>query len=198
MHDVLGYNLTKNGVASAVPFVVCLALISLSGLLADWLRSPGRLSTDFVRKIFCAAGFILSSGFLILAGYIGCNRTLAVVAMFVVTASGSPAVVTVSVNQLDLAPLHAGKIMGLTHGISMLSGFAAPLAVSALTNRHSTRSSWQNVFFLTAAIQVVGAIIFVIFGSGDRQPWADHDTISVELAVTPDRNKEPHTKQRSD
>jgi len=198
MHDVLGFNLTRNGVASAIPFVAFSVLIAVSGLFADWLRAPGRLSTNFVRKIFCAAGYILSSGFLILVGYISCNRTLAVVTMFVVTASGSPAVTTVSVNQLDLAPLHAGKIMGLTHSISMLSGIAAPLAVSALTNRHSTRLQWQNVFFLTAAVQVVGAIIFVIFGSGDRQHWADHDAISTELSVTPDRKKQPHIRHRSD
>lgn len=78
----------------------------------------------------------------------------------------------------------------------MLSGIAAPLTVSALTNHHSTRSAWQNVFFLSAAVQVAGAIIFVIFGSGDRQNWADQDTITVELTVTPDQNKEPNNKTK--
>jgi len=195
MHDVLGFNMTRNGVFSAIPFLASLVLVPVSGLFADWLRSPGRLSTNAVRKIFCAAGYILSSGFLILVGYISCHRTLAVAAMVLVTVSGSPAVPSVTVNQLDLAPLHAGKIMGLTHSISMLSGIAAPLAVSAFTNRHSTRSAWQNVFFLTAGVQVFGGIIFVIFGSGDRQNWADHSTSSVELSVTPDQNKE---QQRTD
>jgi len=196
MHDVLGFNLTKNGVFAALPFVGLAVLIPVSGLFADWLRSPGRLSTNFVRKLFCAVGYILASGFLILVGYISCNRALAIVAIFVVNTSGSISAPTVSVNQLDLAPLHAGKLMGLTHSISMLSGIAAPLTVSVLTNHHSTRSAWQNVFFLTAVVLVVGTIIFVIFGSGDRQPWADHRTISVELSVTPDPNKEPRNKTK--
>jgi len=197
MHDVLGFNSTRNGVSSAIPFVALSLLIPVNGLFADWLRSPGRLSTNAVRKIFCAVGFVLSSSFLILMGYISCKfRTLAVVVMFLVTATGSPAAPSVTANQLDLAPMHAGKIMGLTHSISMLSGIAAPLTVSALTNHHSTRSAWQNVFFLSAAVQVAGAIIFVIFGSGDRQNWADQDTITVELTVTPDQNKEPNNKTK--
>jgi len=45
------------------------------------------------------------------------------------------------------------------------------------------------VFFLAAAVYAVGAIIFVIFGSGNRQSWAD-DSTSVELSTTLDRNKQ--------
>jgi len=64
--------------------------------------------------------------------------------------------------------------MGLTSSIGNLASIAAPLAVGALTSHHSTRSEWQNVFFLTAAVYAVGAIIFVVFGSGNRQSWADN------------------------
>ena len=50
---------------------------------------------------------------------------------------------TVAVTQLDLAPLHAGKVMGLTYTIGNLGSVAAPQAVSALTYEQSTRSQWQ-------------------------------------------------------
>jgi len=98
---------------------------------------------------------------------------------------------TVAVNQLDLAPLHAGKIMGLTNTIAVLASIAAPHAVGIFTSHRSTRSEWQNVFFLAAGVCTVGAVIFVIFGSGNRQRWAD-DTTCVELSVTLDQNKQ-HT-----
>jgi len=80
----------------------------------------------------------------------------------------------VVVNQLDLAPLHAGKIMGLTFAFASLAAIAGPHAVGVLTYPYSTRSDWKNVFFLTAGIYAVGAIVFVIFGSGNRQSWADY------------------------
>ena len=96
---------------------------------------------------------------------------------------------TTAVNQLDLAPLHAGKIVGFTLTIGHLAAIAGPHAVSVFTSHRSTRSEWRNVFFLAAAVYAVGAIIFVIFGSGNRQSWAD-DSTSVELSTTLDRNKQ--------
>jgi len=182
MHDILGFNLTRNGAFSSVPFVTTIIVMPVSGLFADWLRSPGRLSTNLVRKIFCVAGFTVIGSFLILTGYINCNRALAVASMSVVTGTLGVIFTTVIVNHLDLAPLHAGKIIGLTHTISSFASIAAPHALSAFTSHRSTRSEWQNAFFLVAGIYAVCGIIFVVFGSGKRQPWAD-DASSVELSV---------------
>jgi len=173
MHDVLGFDMTKNGEFSAVPFLSSLAIVPVNGLFVDWLRSPGRLSTNVVRKVFCVVGYTLASCFLILVGYIGCNRAAAVAATFAVVACNGLGFPTVVVNQLDLAPLHAGKIMGLTFTVANLGSIAAPHAVSALTFQHSTRSEWQNVFYLAAAVYAIGGIVFAIFGSGHRQRWAD-------------------------
>jgi len=189
MHDILGLNLTWNGALSSVPFVSGFVVMPAAGLFADWLRSPGRLSTNVVRKIFYVAGCILGSGFFILTRYAGCNRALVVASISVASVSLSLSFTTVAVNQLDLAPLHAGKIMGLTYTIGNLGSIAAPHAVNALISRHSTSSEWQNVFFLVAAVYAVGSLIFVVFGSGERQRWAD-DTDRTKLTVTLDRNNE--------
>jgi len=188
MHDVLGVNMTRNGVFSALPFTASLAVIPVNGFFVDWLRSPGRLSTNVVRKSFCVVGFVLTGSFLIIAGYIGCNRALTVATIFVTIACSGLGFSCVAVNQLDLAPLHAGKIMGLTYTIANLGSIAVPHAVSALTSSYSTRSEWQSVFFLAAGVYVVGALVFVIFGSGARQRWAD-DTSHEELTDTLDLNK---------
>jgi len=171
MHDVLGFNMTNNGVFSAVPFLAMVSMVPL-GWFADWLRSPGRLSTNVVRKIFCATGFILAACMLILVGYIGCNRALAVSLMFLFILCISMATSVVLVNQLDLAPLHAGKIMGLTKFVGIVASIVAPQVVGALTYHSSTRYEWQKVFFLAAGVQVLGAIVFVVFGSGNLQSWA--------------------------
>jgi len=184
MHDVFGIDMTKTGAFSAVPFMSAMVATPVAGLFADWLRNLGRLSTNVVRKIFCVAGFSLTSVLFILAGYISYNPAVAVANMFAVLASSSVSFPSLATNQFDLAPLHAGKIMGLTTATSTLAAIAAPQAASILTSHRSTRSKWQNVFLLSAGVYVVGAIIYVIFGSGNRQSWAD-DPSSVELTLDP-------------
>jgi len=93
--------------------------------------------------------------------------------MFLSLACNAILCTVVAVNQLDLAPLHAGKIMGLTLFVASLAAVAAPHAVGALTYHHSSRLEWQMVFFLAAGIYAAGAIIFVIFGSGEPQSWTE-------------------------
>jgi len=182
MHDVLGFDMTKNGTFSALPFVLATLMIP-TGLCSDWLKSSGRLSTTVIRKIFCVIGFVLTACMLIVVGYAGCNRALAVAIMFIAVGCMHISFPVVVTNQLDLAPLHAGKIMGLTHFVANLAQIAAPHVVGALTYHRSTRFEWQIIFFLAAGIYAVGAIVFVIFGSGEIQSWAsvpDDHVRSVE------------------
>jgi len=179
MHDVLGFGMTNIGAFSAVPFLATGSLVPL-GCFADWLRSPGRLSTNVARKIFIATGFVLAACMIILVGYIGCNRALAVALMFLFIFGLCIAFTVIPVNQLDLAPLHAGKVMGLTNFVACLASLVAANVIGVMTYS-STRSEWQNVFFLSAGILVVGGIIFVIFGSGNIQSWAGIDLHCIDI-----------------
>ena len=106
-------------------------------------------------------------------GYVGCDRTLAVATLFAVVACADVSFTAIVVNKLDLAPLHAGRIDALVSSVGMISAIAAPMTVGALTYERSTRDEWQEVFFLAAGVYVVGAVVFLAFGSGERQSWAD-------------------------
>ena len=114
---------------------------------------------------------------------------LAVATMCAVTACISLGFSTVTSNQLDLEPLHAGKIMGVTISIAELGSMSAPLVVGAFTYQQPTRSQWEKVFVLTAGLLFVGALVFLIFGSADRQSWAD-ETTQDELRDSGNGNKE--------
>jgi len=177
MHDVLGLNIAQNGAFSALPFMISVVLGPVGGLFSDWLRV--RLKTTVVRKLVGVVVTTLVSCFLILEGYVGCNRALAVAIMCVVIPFSRMGVNNAVATQLDMAPLHAGKIMGLTYTFTSLGVMAAPHAVGALTYEQ-TRSGWRNVFFLTATVYVVSTIVFAIFGTADRQSWADDDTVHDE------------------
>jgi len=54
-----------------------------------------------------------------------------------------------------------------------MAAIGAPMVVGVLTYERSTREEWQKVFFLVAGIYAVGAIVFLIFGSGERQSWTE-------------------------
>lgn len=48
-------------------------------------------------------------------------------------------------------------------------------------HQQSTRQEWQTVFFFIAVIQVVGFVFFLIFGSGELQPWDGSNQQDTEV-----------------
>lgn len=48
------------------------------------------------------------------------------------------------------------------------------LSVYPLFAQHSqnTLEEWQSVFYIAAAINVLGAVVYTLFGEGKVQPWA--------------------------
>jgi len=172
MHDVLQFDITRNGILSGLPYIASWLLMIGGGQLADWLRAPHRLQTGTVRKLFCAAGLLIPGVFLVAVGFLGCNRILIVCAVILAVGSSGLTMSGFGANHLDLAPIYAGTLMGLTNTLATIPGFLGPQVVGALTYHQSTRAQWQKVFYIATAIYCFGASIFVVFGSGKLQDWA--------------------------
>jgi len=185
MHDVLQFDMTKNGILSGLPFVANLFLMIGGGHLADWLRAPHRLQTGTVRKLFCSVGLLIPGVLLVAVGFLGCNRILVVAAIILAVGSSGLTISGYGVNHLDLAPVYAGTLMGLTNTLATVSGFLGPQVVGALTYHQSTRAQWQKVFYIATAIYCFGAATFLVFGSGQRQDWA-----MLQQNVTSDRRND--------
>ena len=173
LHDVLGVSIASNGVFSAIAISGSLISTPVTGAVVDWLRSSGRLTTTVVRKSSCVTGLLLVDCCLILLGFVVCNRALAVTDLFFMVFFNGIMFNCVVTNQMDLAPAHAGKIMGLVVTVANLGSIVGPIVAGAMTAHQSTRSTWQNVFFLMAGINVFAAVVFLVFGSGNRQNWDD-------------------------
>ena len=71
--------------------------------------------------------------FLILTGYISYSPAVAMASMFAIVTGLHVAFTSLATNPLDLAPLHAGTIMGLVSTIDNFAAIAAPQAVGILT-----------------------------------------------------------------
>jgi len=144
-----------------------------TGQVADLLRSPGRLSTTTVRKIFCISGLLLSSVFVIVSGFLGCDRVLVVLSMMAAMACISTVWASLSVNPMDLSTTHAATLFGIMNTSAGIAFIGTPQTIGVITYNNPSRAQWQKVFYITAGIEWFGAIVYLLFASGKPQNWHD-------------------------
>ncbi|OCT87624.1 vesicular glutamate transporter 3 [Xenopus laevis] len=176
--EVFGFPISKVGLLSAVPHMVMTIIVPVGGQLADFLRSRKILSTTTVRKIMNCGGFGMEATLLLVVGY---SHTKAMSISFLVLAVGFSgfAISGFNVNHLDIAPRYASILMGISNGVGTLSGMVCPLIVGAMTI-HKTREEWQNVFLIAAIVHYSGVVFYGIFASGEKQDWADPESLSED------------------
>ena len=172
-YDVLGFNMTKNGLLASLPVLAAAIALVSTGQVADLLRSPGRLSTTTVRKIFCISGLLLSSVFVIVSGFLGCDRVLVVLSMMAAMACISTVWASLSVNPMDLSTTHAATLFGIMNTSAGIAFIGTPQTIGVITYNNPSRAQWQKVFYITAGIEWFGAIVYLLFASGKPQNWHD-------------------------
>ncbi|PNF25429.1 hypothetical protein B7P43_G08787 [Cryptotermes secundus] len=170
MKDTLKFELEKTGVMSALPYLVMAIVLQFAGHLADWLRSKGILTTTQVRKLFNCGAFISQTVFMLLAAFL-LTPAGAVTCLTIAVGLGAFAWSGFSVNHLDIAPQHASVLMGLSNTVATLPGIISPVITGYIV-QNKQASEWQIVFYIASAIYLVGAIIYGVFASGERQSWA--------------------------
>lgn len=171
-NEVLLFDITSNGLYSALPFLGLWVNMNIAPILADYLQVKKILSTGATRKLFNSLGLFIGTVFLVALSFLDCTQTmLAVTLLTFAVSSGGFTFSGFFVNHMDIAPIYAGTLMGISNGVAAISGFIAP-TIAAIMTKSQTREDWQKVFFITAGVQAFGGIMFVLLGSGELQPWA--------------------------
>ncbi|XP_059615198.1 vesicular glutamate transporter 1-like [Phlebotomus argentipes] len=173
LNDTLDFNLDTTGIMAAIPYIAMVGLLFLSGYLADWLQIKGYLRTGQVRRYFNCGAFIAQMAFMLLTAFIT-NPTLSIVFITLGVGAGAFPWSGYVVNGLDLAPSHASVIIGLSNTFGTLSGILSPIVMGYIVTDKS-RSQWQIVFYITAAIYLFGSVFCWFFVRGRLQPWAKID-----------------------
>ncbi|KAG7219322.1 hypothetical protein INR49_003440 [Caranx melampygus] len=161
----------QNGFLSALPYLGSWLCSTLSGVVADSLIERRTFSVTFVRKLFTLTGSLLPAAFLVAVGYAGCSHILTVTFLTLSTTTGGMSSAGVFINQIDIAPRYAGFLLGITNTFGTIPGVVAPIATGYFTKDH-TLLGWRTVFWVSAGINVGGALFYTVFGSGKIQPWA--------------------------
>ncbi|XP_026735216.1 putative inorganic phosphate cotransporter [Trichoplusia ni] len=170
-------SLRSSASLSALPFVGMWVGNFGSAMVGQKLINSGLLSLTACRKIFNSLALFGAALGIIALAFLGADHkniaiTILVSVFFLFGFTG----VGFMVNHLDLSPQFAGVMLSLTNFAGSLGSITTPVVTSIiLRNDPSDMSRWRIVFFLVAAIGVTTNLIYVIFGSSERQPWDSAD-----------------------
>jgi len=156
--------LANAGLMSAAPWAAYFVMGNVSGWLADTLIAAGR-SVTFVRKLVEVIALVGSAAFLLL---VQTATTPLVAVLLMCGASGTLAFCLsgFAANPFDIAPRHADVIWGLSNTAGTLPGIFGVYITGWLIDR---TGSFNAPFFLTAAVGIVGAVVYLLYASGVRE-----------------------------
>ncbi|HJQ83220.1 MAG TPA: MFS transporter, partial [Candidatus Binatia bacterium] len=157
-----GFSLKESGVVSAVPNLAMIVAGLAGGWLADRLIAGG-LPVTRVRRLVLASGFAGAIVCLLVAAQVT-TRGAAIAALSGALACFALGASTVLVNSIDLAPRHAGVLVGLQGTAGNLAGMVSPVlggAIVAWTGR------WELNFYVIAALLAAGALVWLRWSSGE-------------------------------
>ncbi|XP_077291691.1 sialin [Arctopsyche grandis] len=171
MKTILHFDIKSNGILSSLPYLGKYFFALSMALFADYLRKSERLSTTATRKIFTTFAVGMPSILMVVQVFCGYNRVWSV-AIFTLALTLNGAVTGGYLgNGLDIAPNYSGTIFGMANTLSSLGGFLSSYMVGTLTFENQTYGQWQIIFWILAGTYFCGAVTFLLFGSGNLQPW---------------------------
>ena len=150
------------GVYTILPWLVMFVMANVAGWIADTLLQRG-LSVTFVRKLMQTIGLLGPAVFLILIGGVT-SATQAVVYMCCILGFGSFALSGFAVNHLDIGPRYAGILLGLSNTAGTIPGIVGVTLTGFILD---ATGSWSLVFLIASGIYVFGALVWLLFATGE-------------------------------
>lgn len=172
----LNFDLSTAGFVEVIPYVVFWAMSSGSGLLLDCLvrkKCTNRLGS---RKIAQALATFGPSVLLVVMGFTT-NVPLAIVLMACAVGLVGMTSAGYNANVLDISPAYTGLIFSMSNTIATIPGIVSPLITEAILHPDGNSASpapataWRTVFYLTAGLNVVAAVFYLIFARAHPVPF---------------------------
>ena len=94
----------------------------------------GMFGLHFIMLYFISIALVLSALFLLLCGYFGTSKLIALSLLTAGVGCVGLAIAGYSVNLIDLSPRFAGVLMGITNCVGNCSGIIAPVVAKAIAH----------------------------------------------------------------
>jgi ACS family sodium-dependent inorganic phosphate cotransporter len=159
----LGVDFSQVGMFTLVPNIAGVFFLNIAGGVADRMIKSG-MDTTRVRKILQTFSFAGIAGSLFLVGLVE-SPFMAIGIMTVGTAISAFASGGFSVNPVDIAPRHAGTVMGLSNTFATIPGIVGVYVSGLILER---TGSWAMLFGVAAGVTIFGMLFYLVFGSSKR------------------------------
>ncbi|CAG2106262.1 unnamed protein product [Medioppia subpectinata] len=95
--------------------------------------------------------------------------------LFGVSAGGEIAVVA------DMTNNFTATVFAIGNTIAFTTGVITPLVVGYILDASDqTRRQWSYIFYMSGALNILGGLVFAIFGSAKRQDWDMDESIETD------------------
>jgi MFS transporter, ACS family, solute carrier family 17 (sodium-dependent inorganic phosphate cotransporter), other len=156
----LGVDYGSVGWLTMIPSLASFVTLNVAGAMI----ASGR-DVTFVRKLMQTIGFGGISLSLLTVGYVD-SVWAAITIMTLGNALGAFVSGGFAVNHMDVAPRHAGTLMGITNTAGTIPGVIG-VTVSGMIL--AATGSWTLVFQVAAGVTLFGLVCYLLMASGKRQ-----------------------------
>jgi ACS family sodium-dependent inorganic phosphate cotransporter len=160
----LGVDFAAVGIVTMIPAIASVLALNTAGWVTDKLISGG-FDLTFVRKLMQTIGFGGGAVVLAVVGYLE-SVSWAIALMSVGNILGAFALGGWGSNHMDIAPRHAGTLMGITNTAGTLPGIIGVYASGLILQ---WTGSWILVFQVAAAINAFGLVFYLIFARTEKE-----------------------------
>ncbi|ROT71453.1 putative sialin [Penaeus vannamei] len=173
LHDIQHFDLDKNGMLSALPYLLMWVFSLAWAALVDVLTTRDKVTIVTVRRLSMAVSLYGPMIGLIAMCFVNCNAVLAVAALCLSGMLSGAVNSGYLCSHQDLAPNFAGTLLGITNTLGALAGIAGPAVTGAIIQGRESIWAWREVFLISAGLYLVTCTFYLVFISADVQPWND-------------------------
>ena len=167
---VLHAPLQSVGVIKTIPYLTMFLTSNAGAWAGDYVIKTRGVSVATGRKLVNSCGFVATACMLCLMPAAS-NVTAGLLVTTLALGSAGFARGGFSVNHMDIAPAHAGVIMGISNTAGTLSGVIGVAVTGYILSAWGagSKGGWYVSFMLAAALCLVGAMVFVRYARGRPQ-----------------------------
>lgn len=179
MKNVLSVPLEVNGYYSAVMSFTSVISHFFCGLLADYFIKKKLFgSKTTIRKLFEGVCVLGSAIFICLIPSAGCSQLLFLLYMVgCQIAYGFEAGGELPLPS-DLSNEYSATLFAIANMFGMATAFVGPYLTGIILDMDPSKlkQQWAYIIYFTGAFNVLGGIIFTIFGTAEPQNFGQHDS----------------------
>ena len=161
--QVRGFSLTEMGIYATFPYIAMMFIGNGAAWVADRAIQRG-VSITVVRKLSQTVAFVGAALFLLLLTQTA-SPWLTVLCITLGLGFLSCFASGMGTNHLDIGPKYAGVLIGLTNTAATVPGILAPTITGFIVK---FTGNWNTVFYLAAAILLVGMVVWNLFATGKK------------------------------